>query len=63
MSGSLANARSRSVDDDLKTYMRMAFLCPSSSRCDHCRIGSPRAWGRGKDGTTRQERLNGTLLL
>src|SRR5580658_614514 len=43
-SGSLANARRRSVEADLKTYMRMAFLCPSSSGCDRYRIEGPRAW-------------------
>jgi hypothetical protein len=50
ISGSLANARRRSVDTDLKTYMRMAFLCPSGSGCDRYRIDSPRASGRGLDG-------------
>ena len=42
----------RSVEADLKTYMRMALHCPSGSGCDRFRIDSPRAWNRSNGATS-----------
>src|SRR5450631_580093 len=67
ISGSLANARRRSVEADLKTYMRMASLCPSGSGCDRYRIEGPRAWAAAttvrNDGATGGSGSTGHVLL